>query len=112
MVFFMLNSMKTLKNIYTMTMNIHKRFRTDAFSNVKPLFNERMILSLAMQESVLFLDDELNLLPVSQKHEQSNDQSVFLDKLRESQKKQHDLVDSLKSNKIIHGILSYCKTFD
>ena len=65
MVFFILNSMKTLKNIFTMTMNIHKRFRTEAFANVKPLFNERMILSLALNEGVLFLDDELNLLPVS-----------------------------------------------
>lgn len=54
--------MSTLKNIYSMTMNVHERFRTDAFSNIKPLFNERMILSMASNPGIIFLDDELNLL--------------------------------------------------
>lgn len=45
-----------------MTMNVHERFRTDAFSQVKPLFNERMILSMTKNPGIIFMDDELNLL--------------------------------------------------
>ena len=62
--------MTTLKNIYSMTMNVHERFRTDAFDKVKPLFNERMILSMASNPGIIFLDDELNLLQISQKMEE------------------------------------------
>ncbi len=50
-----------------MTMNSHDRFRTDAFQDIVPIFNERMILSLASSPNVLFLDDELNLLPISER---------------------------------------------
>ena len=49
-----------------MTMNAHERFRTDAFQNIVPIFNERLILSLANSSNVLFMDDELNLLPISE----------------------------------------------
>lgn len=49
-----------------MSMNAHERYRTDAFQEVVPIFNERLILSLASSPNVLFMDDELNLLPVSE----------------------------------------------
>jgi N-acetyltransferase 10 len=53
-------------------MNVHKRFRTDAFQNITPIFNERMFISLGLSNNVLFLDDELNLLPISEKHIKQN----------------------------------------
>ncbi len=65
LVFLMIKSMKSLKTLYSMTMNIHARFRTDAFSKIKPLFNERIMLSLATSKNVLFVDDELNPLNIS-----------------------------------------------
>ena len=61
----LLKSMDSLKQLYTMSMDAHARFRTEAHSDVQPRFNERFILSLASNPSCLVLDDELNVLPIS-----------------------------------------------
>jgi len=65
LVVLLLNTMKSLKQLYTMTMDVHSRFRTEAHQDVVPRFNERFILSLASCDSTLVLDDELNVLPIS-----------------------------------------------
>ena len=41
------------------------RFRTEAHQDVVHRFNERFILSLASNTSCIFLDDNLNILPLS-----------------------------------------------
>jgi N-acetyltransferase 10 len=46
--------------------DIHARFRTEAHNDVVARFNERFLLSLASCESCLVVDDELNVLPISQ----------------------------------------------
>ena len=66
-VILLLKTVKSLKQLYTMTMDVHARFRTEAHHEVIPRFNERFILSLADCEGCLVLDDELNVLPISSK---------------------------------------------
>lgn len=61
----LLKTVKSLKQLYTMTMDVHNRFRTEAHHEVIPRFNERFILSLGECNSCLVLDDELNILPIS-----------------------------------------------
>ncbi|KAJ2778777.1 N-acetyltransferase 10 [Coemansia javaensis] len=61
----LLKSMKSLKQLYTMTMDVHARYRTEVHGDVTARFNERFILSLADNRSCLVVDDELNVLPVS-----------------------------------------------
>ena len=61
----LLKSMDSLKQLYTMSMDAHARFRTEAHADVQPRFNERFILSLASCAECLVLDDELNVLPIS-----------------------------------------------
>jgi len=61
----LLKSMSSLKQLYTMSMDVHDRFRTEAHSDVVARFNERFLLSLAQAENVCVVDDELNLLPLS-----------------------------------------------
>jgi N-acetyltransferase 10 len=61
----LLNSMKSLKQLYTMSMDVHKRYRTSAHADVVARFNERFILSLGSSENCLVVDDELNVLPIS-----------------------------------------------
>ncbi|SCU96087.1 LANO_0E12420g1_1 [Lachancea nothofagi CBS 11611] len=61
----MLKSMSSLKQLYTMSMDIHSRYRTEAHSDVVARFNERFILSLGSNENCLVVDDELNVLPIS-----------------------------------------------
>ena len=61
----LLRTMTSLRQLYTMTMDAHARFRTEAHADVTARFNERFLLSLASCASCLVLDDELNVLPVS-----------------------------------------------
>ena len=61
----LLRTMKSLKQLYTMAMDVHSRFRTSAHQDLVPRFNERFILSLTRCHSCLVVDDELNVLPVS-----------------------------------------------
>ncbi|WVN86405.1 uncharacterized protein L203_101569 [Cryptococcus depauperatus CBS 7841] len=61
----LLKTMSSLKQLYTMAMDVHSRYRTDAHQFVQPRFNERFILSLGSNPDCLVLDDELNVLPLS-----------------------------------------------
>lgn len=61
----LLKSMTSLKQLYTMTMDIHSRYRTEAHNDVVARFNERFILSLGSNPNCLVVDDELNVLPIS-----------------------------------------------
>ncbi|KAG7829553.1 hypothetical protein KL920_002412 [Ogataea angusta] len=65
LVVMLLKSMTSLKQLYTITMDIHSRYRTEAHNDVVARFNERFLLSLADCRNCLVLDDELNVLPVS-----------------------------------------------
>ncbi|KAA8643528.1 hypothetical protein EYZ11_004275 [Aspergillus tanneri] len=64
-VILLLKSMNSLKQLYTMSMDIHSRYRTEAHDDVTARFNERFILSLGGCDSCLVVDDELNVLPIS-----------------------------------------------
>lgn len=61
----LLKTMTSLKQLYTMTMDVHARYRTEGRHDVTARFNERFILSLAACQHALVVDDELNVLPVS-----------------------------------------------
>ncbi|MCJ1306375.1 hypothetical protein MMC25_000017 [Agyrium rufum] len=65
LVLLLLKGMKSLKQLYTLSMDIHSRYRTEAHDDVVARFNERFILSLGSCESCLVVDDELNVLPIS-----------------------------------------------
>lgn len=61
----LLRTMSSLRQLYTMSMDVHARFRTESHQDVVARFNERFILSLASCSRCLVLDDELNVLPLS-----------------------------------------------
>lgn len=61
----LLRNISSLKQIYTMSMDVHKRYRTDAHQNVTCRFNERLILSLADCHRCLIMNDDFTLLPFS-----------------------------------------------
>ena len=65
LVLLLLKGMTSLKQLYTLSMDVHARYRTEAHDDVTARFNERFILSLGSCESCLVVDDELNVLPVS-----------------------------------------------
>jgi N-acetyltransferase 10 len=67
LVIFLLRTVKSLKQLYAMSMDVHARYRTESAGDVVPRFNERFILSLAKCPNCLVCDDELNVLPISRK---------------------------------------------
>lgn len=65
LVILLMKGMSSLKQLYTMSMDVHSRYRTEAHGDVVARFNERFILSLGSCDSCLVVDDELNVLPIS-----------------------------------------------
>jgi N-acetyltransferase 10 len=61
----LLRTMTSLRQLYTMTMESHERYRTEGHSQVVGRFNERFLLSLGGCSDCLVVDDELNILPLS-----------------------------------------------
>ena len=57
----LVNCVSSLKQLYTLTMDVHSRYKTEAHQDVVNSFNERFILSLASNHSAIFLDDSLNI---------------------------------------------------
>lgn len=65
LVIMLFNTMTSLKQLYTISMDVHSRYRTEAHQFVEPRFNERFILSLSNCETCIAIDDELNILPIT-----------------------------------------------
>ncbi|KAK0384141.1 hypothetical protein NLU13_8230 [Sarocladium strictum] len=65
LVVLLLKGMNSLKQLYTLSMDVHSRYRTEAHDDVVARFNERFILSLGSCPACLVIDDELNVLPIS-----------------------------------------------
>jgi N-acetyltransferase 10 len=47
-------------------MDVHQRYRTEAHQIIEPRFNERFLLSLSNCKTCIAIDDELNILPITQ----------------------------------------------
>lgn len=62
---FLLSNLDSLTQLYSLTMDVHQRLRTESHQNVVPRFNERLVLSLSRCASCILMDDELNILPTS-----------------------------------------------
>lgn len=67
LIILLLKSIQSLKQLYTMSMDVHKRYRTEAHNSVTCRFNERLILSWANCERCLLVNDDLTILPLSSK---------------------------------------------
>ena len=61
----LLRSANSLKQFYTMAMDVHARYRTESHQEVAARFNERFILSLTTCKQCLVVDDQLTILPIS-----------------------------------------------
>lgn len=113
MVIFLMRTMTSLKQLYTITMDAHQRYRTDAYDEVEPRFNERFILSLKHNKNFIAMDDELNILNISQ---QSIDNIQPVDEKTIINTKAQDELFSLKkgleNKEIIGKLINTSKTID
>ncbi|KAF9447020.1 DUF699-domain-containing protein [Macrolepiota fuliginosa MF-IS2] len=111
LVVLLLKTMASLKQLYTMTMDVHARYRTSSHDSVTARFNERFILSLGSCDDCLVLDDELNVLPISRgKDITPLEDKPGKEKVADSELK--DLKDSLADTKPAGDFVKLAKTVD
>ncbi|KAL3316606.1 N-acetyltransferase 10, partial [Cichlidogyrus casuarinus] len=67
LVIFLLKTMDSLRQLCTMAMDVHSRYRTDSHQEVVGRFNERFLLSLSSHPNCLVLDDRWRVLPISKR---------------------------------------------
>ncbi|XP_003693902.1 RNA cytidine acetyltransferase [Apis florea] len=110
LIIFLLQSVNSLKQLYTMNMDVHQRFRTEAHQNVIGRFNERFLLSLASCKRCLVVDDQLNVLPLSS----HNLKIEPIQKLSSSEtlSELDTLKENLKDTQPISSLVNCCKTLD
>ena len=101
----LLKTLTSLKQLYTMVMDVHNRYRTPSHTTVDPRFNERFLLSLTVNKSCLILDDEFNLLGMSS-HNIEPIESINSD--NELLQLQQSLADTFP----VGPLLGICKTMD
>uniref|UniRef100_A0A8C5ZBN0 RNA cytidine acetyltransferase n=1 Tax=Marmota marmota marmota TaxID=9994 RepID=A0A8C5ZBN0_MARMA len=114
LVVILLRTMNSLKQLYTMTMDVHSRYRTEAHQDVVGRFNERFILSLASCKKCLVIDDQLNILPISSHMAsiealppQAQDEN-----LSPSALELQELKESLQDTQPVGVLVDCCKTLD
>lgn len=106
----LLKTMSSLKQLYTMTMDIHSRYRTEAHGDVVARFNERFILSLGGNNNCLVVDDELNVLPISGAKNVKALPAKDSDELTPKQKELKDLKESLEDVQPAGSLVALSKT--
>lgn len=107
----LLKSVNSMKQLYTITMDVHSRYRTESHKELVARFNERFILSLATCKDCLVVDDRLTVLPLSS--HASRIEPVPANKKNESTAEQEELnqlKSSLADTKPIGPIIAKCKT--
>lgn len=107
----LLQSLTSLKQLYTINMDIHRRFRTEAHQNIICRFNERFLLSLTSCKQCLVVDDQLLVLPIS-----SHNLNVTLvdnsEKLTGNEVELGNLKDQFKDVQPVGVLVNLCKTWD
>lgn len=112
-VILLLKGMTSLKQLYTLSMDIHSRYRTEAHDDVTARFNERFILSLGGCESCLVIDDEMNVLPISGGKNVKPLPPVGLDEPKpEAQKELDGMKEELQSTQPVGPLVTLAKTVD
>ncbi|XP_013884650.1 RNA cytidine acetyltransferase [Austrofundulus limnaeus] len=110
----LLRTIKSLKQLYTMTMDVHSRYRTEAHQDVVGRFNERFILSLASCKNCVVIDDQLNILPISS--HMANIKPVppktQEDGLSPRDQELKDLKESLQDTQPVGVLVECCRTVD
>ncbi|KAF8466530.1 DUF699-domain-containing protein [Russula ochroleuca] len=110
LVVLLLKTMASLRQLYTMTMDVHARYRTSSQHDVVARFNERFILSLSSCDDCLVLDDELNVLPISR----GKDITVVREERRKGAEESElkELKETLADTKPVGDLVKLAKTVD
>ncbi|CAD0203499.1 unnamed protein product [Chrysodeixis includens] len=109
LIVFLLKSMDSLRQLHSITMDVHSRFKTEAYDTVVNRFNERFLLSLADNPRCLVLDDSLTVLPISSKTAQVEPVDNTAERVNP---KLTDLISSLSDSPPAGPLVALCRTYD
>jgi N-acetyltransferase 10 len=113
LVILLLKGMTSLKQLYTLSMDIHSRYRTEAHDDVTARFNERFILSLGKCESCLVIDDEMNVLPISGgKNVRELPPPDLNEPKSEAQRELDNIKEALQDTQPVGPLVNLAKTVD
>ncbi|SPO02160.1 related to A.ambisexualis antheridiol steroid receptor [Cephalotrichum gorgonifer] len=113
LVVLLLKGMSSLKQLYSLSMDVHSRYRTEAHDDVVARFNERFILSLGSCQSCLVIDDELNVLPISGGKEVKALPPPDLDEPKSPKQIELEaLKDSLQDTQPVGSLVNLARTTD
>lgn len=113
LVILLLKTVSSLKQLYTMSMDVHSRFRTESSGDVVGRFNERFMLTLGDCKSCLVCDDELNVLPLSSHARDIRPLPPVDDDAETSEAKElRELKDSLEGTPPVGPLVAGAKTLD
>lgn len=110
----LLRTMSSLKKLYTMTMDVHSRFRTEAHQDIIGRFNERFLLSLTSCKNCMVIDDQFNILPLSSQvlNIQPVPSKSMEDSVSPHEQELRDLKESLQDTQPVGAVVNCCKTLD
>lgn len=118
LIIIMFRALRSLKQLYTIAMDVHARYRTESQQDLVPRFNERFLLSLTSCNTALCLDDELTVLPITDSMKNYGKQPItpFNHELVLKGKLQHEedlskLKEKLKPSSI-GPLVNLCQTLD
>jgi len=107
-----LKDVTSLKQLFTMTMDVHARYRTESQREVVNRFNERFILSLANNHASLFIDDRLNILPISNHIKTLEKCPPGLMPVSDHEPELAELKTSLQDTQPVGSLVNCCRTLD
>ncbi|KAG5508255.1 hypothetical protein JKF63_05511 [Porcisia hertigi] len=113
-------AMRSLRQLYTIAMDVHARYRTDARKDVVPRFNERFLLSLTDCDTAMCVDDDLNVLPITQKmktYGKNRKGDVYDSDLAVQGRLQHEVdlasvKEKLRPSSDVGPLVQLCQTMD
>lgn len=112
LIILLLKTITSLKQLFTLSMDIHKRYRTDSHQEIKCRFNERLILSLADCDRCLMVNDNLTVLPLSLKTASIEAIDVSQIMKPANVEELEDLKESLRDTPPADPLINLCKTLD
>ncbi|KAK7196225.1 GNAT acetyltransferase 2 like protein [Novymonas esmeraldas] len=120
LVVIMFRAMRSLRQLYTIAMDVHARYRTEAHRDVIPRFNERFLLSLTDCDTAMCVDDDLNVLPITPKmkaYGKSRKGDAYDADLAVQGRLQHEVdlagvKEKLKPSADVGPLVQLCQTMD
>lgn len=108
----LLKSMASLRQLYTIVLDVHARLRSASHKKVTGRFVERFILSLGACQSCLVCDEELNILPISSHIRTISALPPAADTRNPRQRELDALKTTLQDSEMICALVKKARTLD